>query len=181
MVHLRNELGSSGKRSAMTMHNTSVKDRHSSLAERTPQPYKGAPLSKSNSMMLESLDARMDDAAIRCILTQENNQYFDKRLHESTLRKKILKWGTSKAKVESQLFERAERVRDTSFFQDLGIKNRQPRKPPNFRNSREFLNHVESSDEELAEKGDVVVDASRNIGQGISKSATAGTPQRFSA
>ena len=40
-----------------------------------------------------------------------------------------------------------------------------PRRPPNFRNSREFLNDRESSDEEYDEAGDVVhIDGSRNAG-----------------
>ena len=121
MVQLKGNLsgGGSGARSAMSVQNSAIKsraaNRHSSMAERTPQP-KGPGLSKSNSMNLEAVDIRMHDAAIRSILTQQHNQFFDKQMHEGTLRNKVLKWGYSKAKVESQLFERNERVRDTSFF-----------------------------------------------------------------
>ena len=55
-----------------------------------------------------------------------------------------------------------------------------PRKPPNFRNSREFLADRESSDEEMDEADDVVIEEhSRNVGQGISK--THDIPMRKSA
>ena len=80
---------------------------------------------------------------------------------QGSIYRKNLKWGRAKSKLESQLFERAERATESSMFQDLGIRKRSPVKPPNYKNEREFLKELESSDEELAEIGDVVPGATR--------------------
>jgi len=104
---------------------------------------------------LDALDATVHSEHMREVYrsaVRMRDKSLDMDRHHTSLHKTTLKWGRGKTSMESDLMQCRDRAVEASNFQDLGIKARVRIQPPEYQNSKEFIEERETSDEELSRR-----------------------------